>query len=843
MSRGGDRKSERPSRPTGDSEDNTDHHSCFSTTSDAYAHDVYRSLLDDLEVRDFLESSSEYNSENEKWDIPQHATTQDLVDSVCKVVRSIMERFVKPVRPEVKRTIVNMHHARGNDVKNEEGYYPCPALVVQATGPSFEDPTPTLAVKRDEELGSAKEDVKETEAYAKVIFALQPNRIYVRSLVLTQTHARLIHVDRAGTQVTPLLDIHHDPATFIRLIIGLASVDEQILGLDDSIQWTIVEGRKAEGRLTTTGPTGEIKTYPIIEYIPVPRETVRGRGTACWRVRDPDTDEELIVKDSWRPDNRPPEHEFLELVKSVPGVVQMVSYEAQRWETKDFRCPSTAGHYQNRIGTRVTMKSYGKPIEFFTSVLQLLRACRDAIAGHQRLASEEVRILHRDVSHNNILLGKEDASEGNRGVLIDFDTAFRATDEQPTVAADPNVGTRIFQSLSVLGSSYRRDAPPMHDYLDDLESFFLVLTYIFLFRKPDGSFFPTKSTGPSIVRKWEDPNPNAARYNKSAIFGGTADSFDAVDLIEESWGPICLKLFKDFRSWTSDVGEMKARLLKEARESKNLDDDDDEDDEDVEDGDEDVDESTPLDPLESLHSRRDDHYAEVLGFFDQAISALEVAPTGPIPACKPVPSAAEKAEPPAVPPPEDGGPAKMMGDGVGGMRRRREREQRREQHTVSEPHNHIIPRTLQLPNPTPPIDENVIAFLLVPINHLLRSYVSFISTRPLIKFDPTPGRAFPSPPLVHLTPKGSLNQPQQRAEAPKQAIASSKAPIAAPEVEEESKKRETPRRLRACEGSRTLCIGDSAPESLVVHVRLAAPVGDPAPGAYASYVSVSELAL
>ncbi|KAJ3502214.1 hypothetical protein NMY22_g18664 [Coprinellus aureogranulatus] len=299
MSRGGDRKSKRSSRPTADSEDNTDHHSCFSTTSDAYAHDVYRSLLDDLEVRDFLESSSDYNSENEKWDIPQHATTQDLVDSVCKVVRSIMEQFVKPVRPEVKRTIVNMYQARGNDVKNEEGYYPCPALVVQATGPSFEEPTPTLAVKRDEELGSAKEDVKETEAYAKVIFALQPNRIYVRSLVLTQTHARLIHIDRAGTQVTPLLDIHHDPATFIRLIIGLASVDEQILGLDDSIQWTI--------------------TYPIIEYIPVPRETVRGRGTACWRVRDPDTDEELVVKDSWRPDNRPPEHEFLELVKSVPG--------------------------------------------------------------------------------------------------------------------------------------------------------------------------------------------------------------------------------------------------------------------------------------------------------------------------------------------------------------------------------------------------------------------------------------------------------------------------------------------------------------------------------------------
>ncbi|KAJ3504523.1 hypothetical protein NMY22_g17897 [Coprinellus aureogranulatus] len=657
------------SKSTSNSKSNTKHHSSFCITSNTYAHEVYQDLLDDSEIQDFLGSSDCYDSISEKWNLAQDTTTEELIRSGCKAVRSIIERFVKSVRPEVKRTLVNMHNAKGNQEKNEDGYNYCPTLVVRATGPSFEDPAPApsssskgrcsvafsnvasyLSVKPDSEAGSAKDDALEMEMYAREIFAMQPNRIYVRSLALTQAHARLIHFDRTGTQVTPLLDIHHYPATFVRLIVGLASVDERVLGLDDSIRWTIVDGKKTEGTLTTTGPTGEVKTYPVIEHIPNPRETIRGRGTTCWRVRDPDTHKELVVKDSWLPDNHPPEHEFLELVKGVPGVVEMVSCEPRRWETKDFRCPSTAGRYQNRVGARITMKSYGKPVEFFTSVLQLLRACRDAISGHRQLVGEDFKIIHRDISHNNILLGNEGASEGNRGVLIDFDTAFRATDEQPTVAADPNVGTRIFQSLSVLGSSNKRGIPPMHDYLDDLESFFLVLTYVFLFRKPDGSFFPTRSTGPSIVRKWEDPNPNTACYNKDAIFGGSADSLDAVRIIGETWGPVCLRFFKDFRNWASDVGETKARLLREARESKAL---DEEEEEDADGGDEDEDECTPSNPLESLHSRRDDHYAEVLGFFDQAINALEAAPTEPNPAGKPVPSAAEKAEPSAVPPPAE----------------------------------------------------------------------------------------------------------------------------------------------------------------------------------------------
>lgn len=209
----------------------------------------------------------------------------------------------------------------------------------------------------------------------------QPNRFFVRSLIVTEKHAWLVHFDRGGSQITPPFDIHEHPATLIRLVAGLSSTDEAMLGLDDSIQWTIVDGRKAEGTLTTTGPSGEPKTYPIVDQIPTNRDSIRGRATTCWRVRDPETLEEFVVKDSWRPDDRSPEYELFELTKDIPGVAQVVSHETRKVEVKELRCPSTVGQFLNRVFSRMTSRLYGKPLTSFASTLQLLCAMRDALAG------------------------------------------------------------------------------------------------------------------------------------------------------------------------------------------------------------------------------------------------------------------------------------------------------------------------------------------------------------------------------------------------------------------------------------------------------------------------------
>ncbi|TEB22085.1 hypothetical protein FA13DRAFT_1523568 [Coprinellus micaceus] len=562
-------------------ESSSNHNPKFTTTSEGYPHEIYRDVLEEAVIEDFLRDSDAFDHKEKMWAFPQPlAATESVVVAVCRIARSIIKRFVVPTRSGVRRTVVNMIKAGGNEAVGEYGYRPCPVVVIQASGPSFEDPPPTsqeaattsqqrqisfsnmasyFTVKLDSEVGTPRDILEEMKPYAKKIFADQPNRLYVRSLLLTEKHARLLHFDRAGAQITPSIDIQQHPSTFVRLIAGVASMDERLLGLDDSIQWTIIEGRKTAGVLTTTGANGKAKAYPILAHIPNPLESIRGRGTTCWRVRDPDTLEELVVKDSWRPQDRPAEQEFLKLATGVPGVAQMVSFQNGRGETKHYRCPTTAGQYHNRVAMRVTMKSYGRSVEFFSSVVELLEAIRDAIAGHQRLVSSEgIKVLHRDISHNNILLGPAGAREGNRGILIDFDMSFRATDEKPRVDADANVGTRTFQSLSVVGSFSPRDIPTPHDYLDDLESFFLVLVYILLTRRADGTTLPSRAEGPSIVGKWDNPDPNIAYGKKDGILGGSADDIDAVRIIKANWGPAFVSLYKRFQAWVCDVSRKKA---------------------------------------------------------------------------------------------------------------------------------------------------------------------------------------------------------------------------------------------------------------------------------------------
>ncbi|TEB22651.1 hypothetical protein FA13DRAFT_1798641 [Coprinellus micaceus] len=485
----------------------------FTTTSEAYAHALYLGEVQDDDAATFLEKNEAYDTHKRQRSIPSKPTTRgDLVDTVFKIIQSVIGVFVRPTQQGVEREVVEMD--RMPEVEQKDESTPeYTALVVRAAGPSFEAPPAAvsssvgfgniatyISVKLDSGLGDAAEILDEMVPYAWHIFREQPNRIHIRSLIITEKHARLVHFDRAGSQITPPIDIHEHPKTLVRLVAGLSSINERTLGLDDSIQWTIVAGRKSQGTLTTAGPSGERKTFPILEQIPIPRDWISGRATTCWRVQDPDTQEEFVVKDSWRPGDRVAEYELLELAKGVPGVV-------------------TAGKFLNRIATCLTMKCCGGLIESFKSTLQLLCALCDAIAGHQRLVGDDIRILHRDISPNNILLGRDDASEGDRGVLIDFDLAFKATAEHPVVVIDHNIGTRVFQSLSVVESFCIRMNKHQHDYLDDLESFLYVLTHIFLCFRSDASCVPSKDEDLLIISEWAAHDPETAASNKRCLFG------------------------------------------------------------------------------------------------------------------------------------------------------------------------------------------------------------------------------------------------------------------------------------------------------------------------------------
>lgn len=51
------------------------------------------------------------------------------------------------------------------------------------------------------------------------------------------------------------------------------------------------------------------------------------------------------------------------------------------------------------------------------------------VLGHSHMWKEG--ILHRDISVHNVVLGKENATAGNKGVLIDLDMAILVKDYKP----------------------------------------------------------------------------------------------------------------------------------------------------------------------------------------------------------------------------------------------------------------------------------------------------------------------------------------------------------------------------------------------------------------------------
>jgi hypothetical protein len=216
-------------------------------------------------------------------------------------------------------------------------------------------------------------------------FIQQPNRRYVRCLLVTEKRARFYHFDRSGVQYTKLFDIHEEAELFVLLVVGLCTTDERLLGLDDTVQWTIgADGRRTGGTLRTVGPDQAPITYTLsTDQMPWVRSSILGRGIVCWPVQDK-KGECFIVKDYWMSQGREPEYEILEQVKGKPGLCQIVSYEIGRGETKDFRGPTDSfgdGAFHNSIAIRIIMKSVTGPIDSFTSPEELLAALRDAIDG------------------------------------------------------------------------------------------------------------------------------------------------------------------------------------------------------------------------------------------------------------------------------------------------------------------------------------------------------------------------------------------------------------------------------------------------------------------------------
>jgi hypothetical protein len=162
----------------------------FTTTSDAYPHELFKDVIDPHEVETFLHGADCYSVPQGRWTTPNTSSVPEvLVNSIFNIIRSIVGRFANSKEPGVEREVVNTFYAPGCSGTNAWGYRASPTLLVRATGPSFERPPPSnpqepspyelgfsnmstyFSIKPESESPPDKEIVDEMESYARCVSA------------------------------------------------------------------------------------------------------------------------------------------------------------------------------------------------------------------------------------------------------------------------------------------------------------------------------------------------------------------------------------------------------------------------------------------------------------------------------------------------------------------------------------------------------------------------------------------------------------------------------------------------------------------------------------------------
>jgi len=150
--------------------------------------------------------------------------------------------------------------------------------------------------------------------------------------------------------------------------------------------------------------------------------------------------------------------------------------------------------WENRIYSCLIVSPAGRVISEFRTIKELLESERDAIKAHRSLYVKG-RILHRDISPNNIIITNPETANGFKGMLIDLDLA-KVRDSGPS-GARHQTGTMQFMAVEVLCKTD-------HTYRHDLESFFYVLLWMCVRQSWNNGFGvgqePPKE---SVLREWE----------------------------------------------------------------------------------------------------------------------------------------------------------------------------------------------------------------------------------------------------------------------------------------------------------------------------------------------------
>ncbi|KAH6879388.1 kinase-like domain-containing protein, partial [Coprinopsis sp. MPI-PUGE-AT-0042] len=454
-----------------------------------WATTLYARNVTEAAAQRYLDQTSFYKDGS--WQVPKAPSSERaLYIAFAKVIKDIMKHFGFGAN-HGRQVYIDTLMDHLEDEPTEQRSRPDITIIaddpcIRGSGlpdkPTYQSAIACWDIKLDESMGNISEQKGQMGVYARQLFSQQPNRMFVRSLVISEKRLRLFQFDRSGLQYSKLINIHEDPITFIRLVVCLTSGEPTLVGFDPDYKWFAspsLDG-SIEGEVTVYNDDGSDPRSTVCELLgsgPLfSRRSVRGRGTTCWKVKDK-SGKVWLVKEAWVALDRTRESTFLQLAKEydVPGVARMVSFQILE-ETSHFRGEGASlPGFENRVKVRMVMECYGEPIYKFSNSKQLLYALTAAVNGLRKLYQRG--ILHRDISVNNILLGDPEGDLKWRGVMIDLDMAANFLVEGNVQGF--RSGTRTFQSTNVLASYNPRSKNyTPHDYGDDLESFLYVYVYL-----------------------------------------------------------------------------------------------------------------------------------------------------------------------------------------------------------------------------------------------------------------------------------------------------------------------------------------------------------------------------
>ncbi|KAJ2085078.1 hypothetical protein IW138_006495 [Coemansia sp. RSA 986] len=342
--------------------------------------------------------------------------------------------------------------------------------------------------------------------------------------------------------------------TLVKWLANMSLCERDRLGYDPTLYFNREERRWEIEAYDDS--TDAHKTFEIVSCMRI-SDRVCGRHTRCFRCKEieasGDADKhgkpaevcEVLVKRAWATDSQESDDKSRDEVSMLReinntlkgnkdlegkyptllagGVVKITDENGEVFDdTVDTAFAGLRTETLKELGSRVqksmAMTPIGQDIRRCKSADELIIAAADVMEVHTAIL-KQCKILHRDISINNILINRNGPGGRACGMLIDFDCALRIDDTTDHEARSEMTGTFPFMSVNNLEAS-----KVIRTELDDWESIIYVLCWLGTFgvntddeeehKRPDNDFDSLN------IEKWrigtgkESEPPSTPKNNK-----------------------------------------------------------------------------------------------------------------------------------------------------------------------------------------------------------------------------------------------------------------------------------------------------------------------------------------